>query len=144
MLLLSWFMWIVASILLSLAMPWRSYLPAVLSDMLTYGKLKRDTGVHEPLPPSSSPSFLRLILRAQFKSDKLLRNFCRFFSISHHMHTLNSVPRRCSYLNVYVQTRNCDTDFSADILLIFICGVLSGISSYSHQSLRTHYLVWGS
>lgn len=61
LLLLSWTVWIVAAVILNLAKPWHGYLPVVLSDMLTYGKLKDDPMHRDSSSVSMPISISRLI-----------------------------------------------------------------------------------
>lgn len=58
LLLLSWTVWITAAVIFNLVKPWQSYLPVVLSDMLTYGKLKDDSLLPSPVDSSSPISRL--------------------------------------------------------------------------------------
>lgn len=64
LLLLSWAVWIAAAVVLNLVKPWQSYLPAVLSDMLAYGKLKNDFA--DPVNPRSRSPISRFIFNDKF------------------------------------------------------------------------------
>lgn len=55
-LLLSWLVWIAGAVVFHVSIPWQSRMPALLTDILTYGKLRPSS------PPSSFSSTLSRVI----------------------------------------------------------------------------------